>query len=64
MPEKKKQLNSTKKPSLKITEVRFTPTAGVEQRLRKVYEVLLTDRDENDSASEDNGLIQRKVLED
>jgi len=64
MPETKKQLNSTKKPSLKITEVRFTPTAGVEQRLRKVYEVLLTARDENDSASEEDGLIQRKVLED
>jgi len=50
--------------SLQITEVRFTPTAGVEQRLRKVYEVLLTARDENDSASEEDGLIQRKVLED
>ena len=64
MPETKKQLNSTKKPSLKITEVRFTPMAGVEQRLRKVYEVLLTARDESDSASEEDGLIQRKVLED
>lgn len=64
MPETKKQLNSAKKPSLQITEVRFTPAAGVEQRLRRVYEVLLTARDEKDSASDDNGLIQRKVLED
>ena len=64
MPETKKQLDGMKKPSLQITEVRFTPMAGVEQRLRKVYEVLLTARDENDSASEEDGLIQRKVLED
>ena len=64
MPETKKQLDGTKKPSLQITEVRFTPMVGVEQRLRKVYEVLLTARDENDSESEDNGLIQRKMFED
>lgn len=62
--EGKRRQNKVKKPSLRVVSAEFTPTPGAEQRLVKVYQLLLDHHIEESQATKGDEAISQKGLKD